>query len=165
MGRGSDGKMYVVDCIRDRLSPDNVLALVKRTAIADGFTVGIGVEETRAGDGKHVTAFYKKALTGWRVEGCPAVGQKETRAVPYSTLQQQGDVLLPYDDEVDWDVKGFVDEHKQMMGDGRKPRYDDRIDTGAYCVNLLTVAGPMEVLETGGGSTEDQMFRLLMRSA
>jgi predicted phage terminase large subunit-like protein len=167
MGRGSDGKMYVIDCIRDRLSPDNVLALVKRTALADGFTVGVGVEETRAGDGKTVTAFYKKALTGFRVEGCPAVGQKETRAVPYSTLQQQGDILLPYDVDVDWDVKGFVDEHKQMMGDGRKPRYDDRIDTGAYCVNLLVTAGPMEVLETGGASAdvEDQMFALLMRTA
>jgi len=167
VGRGVDSKMYVLDVLRDRLSPDNVMELVKRTAALDGHTVGIGVEESRAGDGKHVIEFYKKTLTGFRVEPCKAIGQKETRATPYSTLQQQGEILIPHDDEVVWDVKGFVDEHKQMMGDGRKPRYDDRIDTVSYAVSLLLTSGPIEVWESSGGvpDIERKMYGLLMRSS
>lgn len=166
IGRGGDGNMYVLDIIRERLSPDNVLALVQATAIADGPTVGIAVEEERAGSGKTVTAFYKKSLPNSRVEGVRAEGQKETRATPASTLQQNGGLLIPYDDDVEWDVKGYVDECKQMMGDGRKPRYDDRIDTTAYGVNLLMVSEPVEVLETSTlVDAEDQMFALLMRQA
>jgi predicted phage terminase large subunit-like protein len=167
VGRGYDGKMYVIDVLRDRLSPDNVLDNVKNTAARDGYSVGIRVEEERAGAGKTVTAFYKKALHGYDVDGVRAEGTKETRATPYSTLQQTGEILIPYDDEVDWDVKGFVDEHKQLMGDGRKPRYDDRIDTVAYAVNLLMVSGPVEVYEMSGGlaGMERQMRDLLMRSS
>lgn len=166
IGRGSDGFMYVIDIIRQRLSPDAVLELVKATATLDGPTVGIAIEEERAGAGKTVTAFYKKALPNSRVEGVRAEGQKEVRATPASTLQQGGSLLIPYDDEADWDVKGYVDECKQMMGDGRKPRYDDRIDTTAYGVNLLMVSAPVEVLETSTLlDAEDKMFALLMSQA
>lgn len=29
-------------------------------------------------------------------------------------------------------MKAFTDEHRKMMGDGRKPAHDDQIDTAAY---------------------------------
>jgi hypothetical protein len=36
----------------------------------------------------------------------------------------------------------WIDEHRKMMGDGRRPRHDDQIDTGAYAA--------MELLSQGG---------------
>ena len=70
--------------------------------------------------------------TGHTVEAAKAEGSKESRATPYSAEQNKGNVWIPKDGTVDWDVKAFVDEHRKMMGDGRKPAHDDQIDTAAY---------------------------------
>jgi len=44
---------------------------------------------------------------------------------------------LPADDaDADW-VNEWVKEHASVMGDGRRGRHDDQVDTGAYAVNWL----------------------------
>ena len=130
MGRGFDGQIYVIDVKRERLSPDNVLDSGEgHRRIRMATTV---VDPDRGGTGRFtarpVTAFYKKAF---RRYGSTVSGRKAPKRPCHAVLdapagRRDAD---PLDDEADWDVKGFVDERRQMMGDGRKPRYDDRIDT------------------------------------
>lgn len=163
-GRDSDGNVYVLDIVRKRLSPDNVLERVKATSMTDGYGTRIRFEEERSGSGKHTVAFYKSALPGYNVDGRRAEGDKETRLMPASTKQQEGTLLIPDDaDEVTW-VRGYIAELARMMGDGRRPAHDDQADVTGYAVLELLDSGPVEVLDSSGMdlTTEDEMAGLLM---
>ncbi len=142
-----DHYWYVLDVQRQRLNPNGVLDLVKRTAISDGRHVPVLIEQERQGSGKAVLDFYRKELSGWSVSPAKAEGTKEQRATPSSAWQNDGRILLPRDPETGtsphW-VEDFIDEHRQMMGDGRRPPHDDQIDTMSYVVLELMDSGPVE---------------------
>lgn len=146
VGKDVDGNFYVLDVVRVQRSADAVRALIHATARNDGFMTKIRIEEARDGAGKSVVEFYKvdPALKGYDVDKVKAEGSKESRAMPYSSLQQAGHVHLP--SGADW-TKKFIDEHKQMMGDGRRPRHDDQIDTVAYAVLEMADSGPVTIVD------------------
>ncbi len=127
---GADGDLYLLAREREQLGPDKVQELVKATAAADGFEVKILIEQEKAGAGKALVEVYKTLLAGYNVAPAKIDGSKEVRATPYSAMQRVGRVHLPEADEKlceEWKT-----EHAKMMGDGRRPRHDDQIDTGAY---------------------------------
>lgn len=136
---------YVVDVERHQMNAANVQGLIERTAAKDGFGVKIMLEEERGGSGPSVTAAYKRFLRGHVVEPAKAETSKESRAIPYSAEQNKRRVFLPHPGSVHWDVKGFIEEHRRMMGDGRRPKHDDRIDTAAYAMLELLSYGAVEV--------------------
>jgi predicted phage terminase large subunit-like protein len=109
---------------------------VIRFAHSDGPLVPIFLEEETGASGKSNTSAFqrKRELLGFQVNPAPAEGTKEQRAIPYSTEQNKQNVWLPKD--APW-LAEWIDEHKRMMGDGRRPRHDDQIDTMAYAVNYL----------------------------
>lgn len=150
-----DRSFYILDVRRFRKGAGGVQDEVKRIATVDGFSVPIKIEEERSGAGKSVIASYEKMLVGHVVGAAKAEGSKESRAMPYSAEQQKGNVYLPFAGSVDWDVKAFIDEHAKMMGDGRRPRHDDQIDTAAYAMlDLIGLDGsdafvPSEDLPAG----------------
>lgn len=127
-------RWYVLDVQRFRKDAGEVQDTVKRIAAQDGFGVKIKIEEERSGAGKSVVTTFQRLLTGHVVEPAKAEGSKESRATAYSAEVHKGNFYLPLEGTVDWDVRAFVAEHAQMMGDGRKPRHDDQIDTVAYAV-------------------------------
>lgn len=135
-GLGVDGRIFVLDRQRFKKNPAGVEAEVIRFAHSDGPLVPIFLEEEKGASGKSNTSAYqrKRELLGFRVQAAPAEGTKEQRAIPYSTEQNKANVWLP--DGAPW-LAEWVDEHKKMMGDGRRPRHDDQIDTMAYAVNHL----------------------------
>ena len=133
---------YILDVRRFRKGAGGVQDEVKRIATIDGYSVPIKIEEERSGAGKSVIASYEKLLIGHVIGPAKAEGSKESRAMPYSAEQQKGNVYLPFASSVDWDVKAFIDEHAKMMGDGRRPRHDDQIDTAAYAMlDLIGLEG------------------------
>jgi predicted phage terminase large subunit-like protein len=146
VGKTREGEWYVLDVVRKRLNANDVRELVWATAVGDGFLTKIRLEESRDGAGKSVVEFYKAdpRFGGYDIQGVRAEGQKESRATPYSALQNGGHFHLP--DGAEW-VKDFVDEHRQMMGDGRKPKHDDQIDTVAYAVLEMADSGPVTLLD------------------
>ncbi len=148
VGKDADENFYVLDIQRFQKGPDSALDEAILTAALDGVAVPIMVEGSRNGDGKTVVAFYAKALRKYSVEQANADGSKETRARPYSVLQQKGRVFLPRfadGSKPDW-VKAFVEEHRKMMGDGRKGRHDDQIDVCAHAVNAMIDSSLVEML-------------------
>lgn len=140
-GLGTNGDLYLLEQARFRKGPADVEAEVKAAARADGWAVKIVIEEERAGAGKTVIEHYKRELRGYLVESARAEGTKEQRATPYSIMQNSMRCHLP----MSWDKNEraiFVEEHRKMMGDGRRPRHDDQIDTGAYAaLDLLENPG------------------------
>lgn len=163
IGRAND-TFYVVDVVRVRKNAAAVQEEVLRTATNDGFGVKILIEEEKGGSGKSVIEAYKRMLVGYTVEPAKAEGQKESRATPYSAEQHKRRVYLPRPGSVSWDVKGFIDEHKRMMGDGRRPRHDDQIDTAAYAILQLLSSGKVEMWIPGSGNwaSPERQMRLLL---
>lgn len=150
MGKGVDDRFYILDVWRDQLDSDVVLAKAKSIASTiDGTSCDVGIEQERAGAGKGIVRFWELELMkiGVHVFPCPAMGSKEERAKPASTLQQGGHLLIPDDeDDVEW-VKPLVDQAKRMMGDGRRGKHDDIVDGFAYGVLRLLDAGAVDFVD------------------
>jgi predicted phage terminase large subunit-like protein len=147
MGRSVDGDLFIVDRYRDQRGPDQVLADIKATALRDGPHIPILIEQERSGAGAINLEFYRRELTGFMVEPAKADGPKEVRARQYSIMQRGGHVFLPADEDDRTWVTEWVKEHKGMMGDGRRPRHDDQIDTGAYAVRYLLDHGIVDIVD------------------
>jgi predicted phage terminase large subunit-like protein len=147
MGRAVNGDLYVLQRERFQRSPELVEAAVRSTARIDGFDVKILIEQERSGSGKSLIDVYRRLLAGHIVEPAKAEGSKESRATPYSSMQGQGRVFLPQD--APW-LREWIDEHRKMMGDGRRPRHDDQIDTGAYAALELIEGGSTMMFDPAG---------------
>lgn len=161
VGKDMDGNYYVLDIKRFRKSGDQVMLEVKAAATADGWGCPIRIEQERAGAGKSVISFYEAELRGRDIKGVKAEGEKVSRFVPYSALQQANKFHLPRDAQghsPDW-VKLFIEEHKQQQADGRGPKYDDQIDTVAYAVLEMLDSGGVEIGDPAseGFMTDDEI--------
>lgn len=163
MGRDAEDRFYVLDVQRQRWSASKVEKLVKDTAASDGYDVKVLIEQERAGAGKTVLEHYQRILLGHTVEAAKAETDKTSRARPYAAEQQKRNVYL--EEGAPW-LQEWMDEHKKMMGDGRMPRHDDQIDTGAYCmIDLLSNTGaamydPAE--DESGAFLQDAQMRALL---
>lgn len=132
-----DGRYYIEERFREQVGPERGIREVVEHAEVDGYAVTIQIEQGKSGSEKQLTEFYAQHLAGYIVEPAKTDGTKEQRAQTYSLLQRQGKIVLPADEkDAEW-VAAWVKEHKGMMGDGRKPRHDDQIDTGAYAIRWL----------------------------
>ena len=163
MGR-ANGKMWILDVQRFRHASGTVLNKVIETAGVDGYGCAILVEEEKGGAGKSTVAALQKMLPGYNLDAAKAEGDKRSRATLYSSEQQNNRVMLPEEGSVAWDVKGFKDEHVRMMQDGRLPKHDDRIDTGAYGALFLVGGQPVEmwVPEFGEALTPEALMNRLL---
>ena len=163
MGR-ANGKMWILDVQRFRHASGTVLNKVIETAGVDGYGCAILVEEEKGGAGKSTVAALQKMLPGYNLDAAKAEGDKRSRATLYSSEQQNNRVMLPEEGSVAWDVKGFKDEHVRLMQDGRLPKHDDRIDTGAYGALFLVGGQPVEmwVPEFGEALTPEALMNRLL---
>lgn len=142
MGIGSNGDLYVLDRQRFQRSTSDVEQAVLACSQTDGYGVKIMIEQERAGAGKTVFESYQRKLAGFSVAPAKADGTKEQRATPYSSMQQQRRVWLP--ESAPW-LEEWRKEHQGMLGDGRRPRHDDQIDTAAYAARELLGQGAVSM--------------------
>ncbi len=147
LGRSADNEMYVFGRERKQLGSSDGIELVKAIAERDTAAIPIVIEEEKGASGKNLVEFYRRELPGYQVVSAPVSGTKEMRAQPYSILQQGEHVILPADDaDAEW-VQEWIKEHSGMMGDGRRPRHDDQIDTAAHAVNYLLDHGLVQIAD------------------
>lgn len=157
--RSYDGRYFIDRPYHEQVGPTAGIAAVVSHAHSDGAHVPVLIERGKSGSEKQLLEFYAQKLPGFQVEAAVTDGTKEQRAFTYSVLQQGGSVVLPADDEdAEW-VEEWIKEHKGMMGDGRRPKHDDRIDTAAYAVRWLAAS---EIAEYANGDDIDdtEMFEL-----
>jgi predicted phage terminase large subunit-like protein len=89
------GRFWVLDVQRQRLSPHGVEALVRQTAARDGRGVEVWLEEEGGSSGKTVTAHYRRqVLPGYSVHTWHTTGSKGERVKPVASAAEAGNVLL-----------------------------------------------------------------------
>jgi predicted phage terminase large subunit-like protein len=169
VGKGKDGRFYILDVWRHQLDSDQVLDAALVIAKSDGFMCDVGVEQEKAGAGKGTVRFWDVELAkhGYRVFPCPTTGSKEERAKPASTLQHGGRLVIPDDEEnIEW-VNPLIDQSRRIMGDGRRGRHDDIVDGLAHAVLKLLDAASVDFWDPGtayeGEVSERQMEDWIMK--
>ncbi len=123
------GLYYIVDIRRVQWAPPKVENLVKTTAILDGRSCRIRMEQEPGSSGVAVISSYMRMLAGYNFRGIPSTGSKADYASPLSVQADVGNVkilkahwneqlleefeLFPYngvkDDQVDACSKAFAE--------------------------------------------------------
>jgi predicted phage terminase large subunit-like protein len=94
LGRDAAGAFYVLDVRRLRGTPQQVQALVRRTAEADGRGVPIWMEQEPGSAGVTVIDHYLRLLAGFSFRGERSTGSKADRALPLAAQAEGGTVKL-----------------------------------------------------------------------
>jgi len=123
VGISNAGRYYVIDVIRGRWSTDKRNAIIRSTAEADGRGVIVHLPQDPGAAGKDSKLFFARLLDGFLVKIEPVSGSKATRADPYSSQVNAGNVTLL---RAPWNTP-FVNEHKAFLPDN-KAGTDDQID-------------------------------------
>lgn len=94
MQRNEDGGYTVLDVVRFRGKPDEVEKTVYAIATQDGRKVHIIIPQDPGQAGVAQVQYYAKLLSGYRVEEARETGDKATRAGPFASQVNVGNVKL-----------------------------------------------------------------------
>lgn len=134
MGVDLNGRYYILDVVRDQLSPGDVETLIKHTAVSDGYDVSITLEQEKGSAGKHVTDYYRRnLLKGFDCKPQPLWGDKITRANAVAAQVEYHNVYLV---ESDWN-QSFLAEACKFP----KSTYKDQVDALSGAFRELCLAG------------------------
>lgn len=113
------GMYWIEDIVRVQKTPHDVEKLVKSTAINDGFTCAIRMEQEPGSSGAAVVDHYaRNVLQGYNFLGVPTTGSKVERARNASAAAEGGKIfichtcrnMLPFMDELDLFPYGLHDD-------------------------------------------------------
>lgn len=135
---GIDEKFYIVDVVREQLSPAGVDGVMLSTANIDGPEVAQREEKEGGSSGKAVIASHLKLLRKHDYAGVSISGDKVTRAKPFRAQCEGGNVVLV---RGDWN-KAYLDELSTFPV-GKK---DDQVDASSCAYNQLL----LEERDNGG---------------
>ena len=86
--------IYVTDMIRVQDSPLGVQTIIKNTAIRDGVSVKIGIEEDPGQAGVADADYLTRMLQGFNVKRNRVMKDKVTRALPVSAQSEAGNIKV-----------------------------------------------------------------------
>ena len=132
LARDWAGGYVVLDIVRLRGGPHEVVQAIAATAAADGAAVPIGLPQDPGQAGRHQISYLTRGLAGHRVISSPETGAKETRAMPIASQVNAGNVCLR---RAPWN-RAFLEE-LQDFPDGAK---DDQVDALSRAFAMLTNA-------------------------
>ena len=138
------GVYYIIDIQRIRETPGQVEALIKQTAELDGRAIPVRTEEEGGSAGLMVTHHYAtQVLVGWDYKGIRPTGDKVTRAGPFSSASEKGNVKI---------VRGawnnaFLDELTLFPEGG----HDDQVDAASGAIGELSAGDASRFLVTRVG--------------
>lgn len=127
------GRYVVLDIVRLRGSPHDVVTTIVSTAQRDGRSVSIGLPEDPGQAGKAQVAYFVGLLVGYYVTSSRETGSKMTRAMPVASQVEARNVALV---QSRWN-HAFLDELRDFPG-GRK---DDQVDALSRAFSMLTQSG------------------------
>lgn len=133
----SNGTYYGLNMQRLRASSQTVEQLIRQTALLDGRSCPIEIEQEPGSAGKSLVNYYKRMLPGFTVRGIPQSKDKASRAAPVASMAEAGNVVLV---NGPW-VGPFLDELESFQTvDGL---HDDQVDamSGAFARLAIQPAG------------------------
>lgn len=123
-----NGVYYVLDVKRIRRPPPEVEKLISQTAMLDGYSVPIFMEQEPGSSGVEAISHYSRnVLQGFTFRGVKTTGSKSERAAPVSSAAEAGNIKLISNNS--WNGL-FLDELEAFpMGS-----HDDQVDatSGAF---------------------------------
>jgi predicted phage terminase large subunit-like protein len=126
------GRYVVLDIIRMRGSPNDVVQAVLSAAKLDGRVVAIGLPEDPGQAGKTQLAYFAKVLGSYRISSSRETGSKMTRAMPVASQIEARNFAIV---RGNWN-HAFLEELRDYPG-GRK---DDQVDALSRAFSVLTDA-------------------------
>jgi predicted phage terminase large subunit-like protein len=120
LGKLKDGRLIIADMAHGRLATDKRDELLRNTTARDGLGVRVSLPQDPGQAGKSQILYLTRMLAGYPVHSSPETGDKVTRAEPFASQVNVGNVLLlrgAWNDE--------LREEMRMFPNGRN---DDRID-------------------------------------
>lgn len=134
LARDENRRFYVLDVRYAKAGAHDVESLVRATAIEDGKDVPVRIEQEPGAAGKSLISYYTRhVLPGWDVRGVPSSRDKVTRAAPWASQAEAGNVTV---------VRGpwlgrWLDEHEAFPN----VEHDDQVDSASGgMAQLLTAA-------------------------
>lgn len=129
MGTDGEGRFWVLDVVRGQWSTDERDAMIRLTAATDGTGVRIRGPQDPGAAGVDAAKAFTRMLSGYSVATERVSGAKETRADPFSSQVNAGNVSLV---AAPWN-KPFIEELRGFpMG-----THDDQVDAGSDAFNDL----------------------------
>lgn len=134
LGVAEDNSVYILDVVRDRVEPFDVLHMIRRCAETDikrFGTVGVWLEQDPGSAGKQEIATLYRELAGYEVHRNNKRASKLVYWTPFATQCKAGNVTLV---KASWNGM-FVDELAGVT-DGSQNGHDDMADaaSGAFMV-------------------------------
>ncbi len=131
---------YVMDVIRVRATPGEVLRIMQNVASQDGLYCSIRWEEEGGASGKFVSYDFVSELQGYDARGIRPQGDKLTRAMKVSAQAEAGNIKLK---KADWNEQFLTELHHFPDA-----VHDDDVDglSGAFNF-LVNYAGDIIVTE------------------
>ena len=150
LGLLPDGRYIIGDMVWMQAGPDERDAALKNTAARDGKAVRISIPQDPGQAGKTQVTYLTRQLAGYPVRSSPESGDKITRAEPFASQVNVGNVLMlrgPWND-------GLVNEMR-LFPNGS---HDDRIDSLSRAFAELE-SGPRIAPVAPGGDTRVSPWR------
>jgi predicted phage terminase large subunit-like protein len=133
MSKDALGNIYIEHVESCRGRPNTVEVTIKNTAALDGVKCPVRVEKDPGSAGKMEADYYVRILAGYDVKACPATTDKQTRAKPFSSQVQAGNVFL---------VKGaWNEEYLSELENFPESGHDDQVDASSGAFNDLHEEG------------------------
>jgi predicted phage terminase large subunit-like protein len=129
MGTRGDGFYYVVDAWAEQMGTARRDARIRSTAGDDGVTTTQRLPQDPGAAGKSQAAAFVRLLAGFSVKTAPVTGDKLTRADPFSSQVNAGNVRMLVGD---WNA-AFIEELRQFPG----ARHDDMVDAASDAFDEL----------------------------
>ena len=133
MGRTPTGRYVIADLARLRGGPDEVERALLATASRDGKGVQISLPQDPGQAGKSQTLYFVRKLSGHRVHTSTETGDKATRASPFASQVNVGNVAML---RADWN-RALMDELGTFPGGS----HDDIVDALSRGFNQLSNVG------------------------
>jgi predicted phage terminase large subunit-like protein len=126
LGRAPDGSFIVGHVVKTQDEGQKVRALIRGTAELDGKDVEISLPQDPGQAGKVQAQDMVSMLAGWKVKAEPETGDKVTRAEPFSSQCEAGNVYLV---QGEWN-EDYLDELCLFPGGSFKDQVD--ASSGAF---------------------------------
>ncbi len=137
MARTEDGRFVVLDVTRLRGGPDEVEAAIVNTAHQDGYGVRIGLPQDPGQAGKTQVLYFTRKLAGYRIESSPETGDKATRAAPFASQVNVGNVSVVQEM---WN-RAYLDELASFPSGAK----DDMVDASSRAFGKLIARVPLAI--------------------
>lgn len=129
LGRLPDGRFVIGDINRLRAAPDERDAALRNTAALDTVATRISIPQDPGQAGKTQVLYLTRELVGYTVESSPESGDKVTRAEPFASQVNVGNVVML---RGDWN-RALIEEMR-MFPNGT---FDDQIDALSRAFSVL----------------------------